>query len=123
MLFGALPGSLQHVRAGKLKALAVMANERSAFIPDVPTSRELNFPKLLASNWFGVIAPAGTPRDIVDRLQHEIAAIAKEKDYIERIEKTGLKPFVTTPEQMRAMMRSESAAWAAIVKAANIRPE
>ncbi len=123
MLFGALPGSLQHVRAGKLKALAVMANERSAFIPDVPTSRELNFPKLLASNWFGVIAPAGTPRDIVDRLQHEIAAIAKEKDYIERIEKAGLKPFVTTPEQMRAMMRSESAAWAAIVKAANIRPE
>ena len=123
VFFGALPGTLQHVRSGKLKALAVMSNERSAFIADVPTSKELGFPKLLASNWFGVIAPAGTPRDIVDRLQREIAVIAKEMDYIERIGKAGLKPFVTTPEQMRAMMRTESAAWAAIVKAANIRPE
>ena len=123
VFFGALPGTLQHVRSGKLKALAVMSNERSAFIADVPTSKELGFPKLLAANWFGVIAPAGTPRDIVDRLQREIAVIAKEMDYIERIGKAGLKPFVTTPEQMRAMMRTESAAWAAIVKAANIRPE
>lgn len=123
VFFGALPGTLQHIRAGKLTPLAVMSNERSSFIPEVPTSRELGFPRLLAANWFGLIAPAGTPREIVDRLQREIAAIAKEKDYIERIEKAGLKPFVTTPEQMRAMMRTESAAWAVIVKAANIRPE
>ena len=123
VFFGALPGTLPHIRAGKLKPLAVMANERSTFIPDVPTSKELGFPKLLAGNWFGVIAPAGTPRAIVDRLQREIADIAREKDFIERIEKGGYKPFVTTPEQMRAMMRNESAAWAAVVKAANIRPE
>ena len=123
VFFGALPGTLQHIRAGKLKALAVMGAERSTFIPDVLTSREAGYAKLLAANWFGVIAPAGTPREIVDRLQREIAQIAQEKDYIERIEKAGLKPFVTTPGQMRAMMRAESAAWAAIVKAANIRPE
>ena len=100
-----------------------MASERSSFIPDVPTSRELGFPKLLAANWFGVIVPAGTPKHIVERMQREIAAIAKEKDFIERIEKGGFKPFVTTPEEMRRMMRAESAAWAAIVKASNIRPE
>ena len=123
VFFGALPGTLPHIRAGKLKPLALMAAERSAFIPDVPTSREAGYAKLLAANWFGLIAPAGTPRDIVERLQREIALIAREQDFIERIEKGGYKPFVTTPEQMRAMMRTESAAWAAIIKASNIRPE
>ena len=123
VFFGALPGTLQHVKAGKLKPLAVMSNERSTFIPDVPTSKELGFPKLLAGNWFGVIAPAGTPKDITDRLYREIAVIVKDKDYLERLDKAGLKPFLTTPEQMRALMRTESAAWAAVVKSANIRPE
>ncbi len=123
VFFGALPGTLPHIRAGKLKPLAVMAAERSTFIPDVPTAREAGYAKLLAANWYGVIAPAGTPLEIVNRLQREIAAIAREKDFIERIEKGGYKPFVTNPEQMRALMRSESATWAAVVKAANIRPE
>ena len=123
VFFGALPGTLPHIRAGKLKPLAVMAAERSTFIPDVPTAREAGYAKLLAANWYGVIAPAGTPPEIVNRLQREIAAIAREKEFIERIEKGGYKPFVTTPEQMRAMMRAESAAWAAVIKAANIRPE
>ena len=123
VFFGALPGTLQNIRAGKLTALAVMAAERTSFIPDVPTSRELGYPKLLANNWFGVIAPGGTPKDIIDRIQREIAIIAREKEFIERIEKGGYRPFITTPEEMRKMMRTESAAWAAIVKAANIRPE
>ena len=123
VFFGALPGTLQNIRAGKLTALAVMAAERTSFIPDVPTSRELGYPKLLANNWFGVIAPGGTPKDIIDRIQREIAIIAREKEFIERIEKGGYRPFITTPDEMRKMMRSESAAWAAIVKAANIRPE
>jgi tripartite-type tricarboxylate transporter receptor subunit TctC len=123
MFFGALPGTLAQVRAGKLRALAVMGAERSSFIPEVPTSRELGYPKLAATNWFGVIAPGGTPREIVDRLHREIAAIAKERDYVERIEKVGMKPYVVGPDQMRAMMRSEAQAWAAIVKAAGIRPE
>lgn len=123
VFFGALPGTLQNIRAGKLKALAVMAAERTSCIPDVPTSRELGYPKLLANNWFGVIAPGGTPKDIIDRIQREIAIIAREKEFIERIEKGGYRPFITTPDEMRKMMRSESAAWAAIVKSANIRPE
>ena len=123
VFFGALPGTLQHIRAGKLRALAVMSNERSTFIPDVPTSRELGHPKLLAANWFGMIAPAGTPKDIVDRLHREIAAIVKERDYVERIEKMGLKPFISTGDEMRSMIRTEGAAWGAVVRAANIKVE
>ena len=123
VFFGALPGTLQHIRAGKLKALAVMSRERSSFLPDVPTSVELGHPKLLAANWFGLIAPAGTPREIVDRLNREIGIIARDPDYIERIAKMGFKPYTTTPEQMRGLIRSEGATWAALVKAANIKVE
>ena len=123
VFFGALPGTLQHIRAGKLKPLAVMAAERSAFIPDVPTSREAGYVKLLAANWYGLIGPSGLPRDIVERLQREIAAIVKERDFVERIDKAGLKPFFGTAEEMRTMIRNENATWAAVVKAANIRPD
>ena len=123
VFFGALPGTLPHIRAGKLRALAVMSNERSGFIPEVPTSRELGYPKVLASNWYGLIAPAGTPKAVVDRLHGQVGEIAKERDYLERIEKMGMRPLVVTPEQMRAMIRSEGAAWAAVVRAADIRPE
>ena len=123
VFFGALPGTLQHIRTGKLRALAVMSNERSTFIPDVPTSRELGHPKLLAANWFGMIAPAGTPKEILDRLYREIAAIVKERDYVERIEKMGLKPFISTGDEMRSMIRTEEAAWGAVVRAANIKVE
>ena len=123
VFFGALPGTLQHIRTGKLRALAVMSNERSTFIPDVPTSRELGHPKLLAANWFGMIAPAGTPKEILDRLYREIAAIVKERDYVERIEKMGLKPFISTGEEMRSMIRTEGATWSAVIRAANIKVE
>ena len=123
VFFGALPGTLQHIRTGKLRALAVMSNERSTFIPDVPTSRELGHSKLLAANWFGMIAPAGTPKEILDRLYREIAAIVKERDYVERIEKMGLKPFISTGEEMRSMIRTEGATWSAVIRAANIKVE
>ena len=123
VFFGALPGTLQHIRTGKLRALAVMSNERSTFIPDVPTSRELGHPKLLAANWFGMIAPAGTSKEILDRLYREIAAIVKEREYVERIEKMGLKPFISTGEEMRSMIRTEGATWSAVIRAANIKVE
>ncbi len=123
VFFGALPGSLQHIRAGKLKPLAVMSRERSKFIPEVPTAVELGYPKLLASNWFGLIAPAGTPPAIVERLHRELTAIVAEREFAERIEKMALVPLMATPEQMRNMIRTEGAAWAAVVRAANIKIE
>ena len=123
VFFGALPGTLGFVQAGKLKALAVMSRERSAYLPKAPTSVELGYPKLLASNWFGLIAPGGTPRPIIDLLHREITAITKEPEFIERLEKLGLSPTSIGPEQMRAMIRSEGAAWTAVIRAANIKVE
>ena len=123
VFFGALPGTLQNVRAGKLRALATMSSERSSFIPDVPSSKELGHPKLLAANWFALIGPAGMPPAIVERLHREIASITKEADVIERLDKAGYRPWMVGAEEMRKQMRSDSAAWASIIKSANIRPE
>ena len=123
LFFGALPGSLAHVRAGKLRPLAVLSARRSPYLPDVPTSAELGFPKLYASNWYGLVAPAGTPKDVVDRLQKALAAILNERDVVERIDKMALIPYFNGPEQMRGLIRSEGATWGAVVRAANIRPE
>lgn len=123
MFFGALPGTLAHAKAGKLRPLAVMSRERSRFIPEVPTALELGYPRVMASNWYGLIAPAGTPMPIVERLHREVAGIVAERDFVERVEKMGLTPSVVPPEQMRSMIRSEGAAWAAVVRAANIKVE
>lgn len=123
VFFGALPGTLAHVQAGKLRALALMSRERSPHLPSLPTSVELGYPKLLASNWFGLAAPGGTPKPIIDLLHREIAAITRERDFIERLEKMGLTATSIGPEQMRAMMRSESAQWAQVVRGANIKVE
>lgn len=123
VFFGALPGTLQHVQAGKLKALAIMSRERSPFLPKVPTSVELGYPKLTASNWFGLIAPAGTPKPILDLLYREIDLITKERDFIERLEKMGLTATSIGAEQMRAMIRNEGATWTAVIRGANIKVE
>ena len=100
-----------------------MSRERSRFIPEVPTALELGFPRVMASNWYGLIAPAGTPLPIVERLHREVAGIVAERDFVERVEKLGLTPSVVPPERMRSMIRSEGAAWAAVVRAANIKVE
>jgi tripartite-type tricarboxylate transporter receptor subunit TctC len=123
VFFGALPGTLPHVQAGKLKALAIMARERSPFLPKVPTSVELGYPKLVSSNWFGLIAPAGTPKPILDLLYREIDLITKERDFIERLEKLGLTATSIGPDQMRAMIRSEGATWTAVIRGANLKVE
>jgi tripartite-type tricarboxylate transporter receptor subunit TctC len=123
VFFGALPGTLAHVQAGKLRPLALMGRERSTHLPSLPTSAELGYPKLLASNWFGVVMPAGTPRAITEMLHTEIAAITRERDFIERLDKMGLSATSIGPEQMRAMMRSEKATWAQVVRGANIKVE
>jgi tripartite-type tricarboxylate transporter receptor subunit TctC len=121
--FGALPGTIANIRAGKLRPLATFSRERIAALPDIPTAREQGFPKFEVKNWFGIVAPAGTPKEIVERMHREIAAITKERDFVERIDKLGYAPFASGPEEMRALIRSDGARWGALIKSANIRAE
>ena len=89
----------------------------------MPTALEQGFAKFEVKSWFAIVAPAATPREIVLRLNREIAAIAAERDFIERVEKAGHAPYVTTPEEMRGLIRSEGARWQAVIRAAGIRAD
>jgi tripartite-type tricarboxylate transporter receptor subunit TctC len=107
--FGAdqLSSSLQHVRAGALKGLAVANPTRSPALPDVPTVRELGFPNLEMRGWNGFLAPKGTPEVIVARLQQEIAAAAKHPDIQKRMTDVGAEPSGSTQAEMRDMLREQ----------------
>jgi tripartite-type tricarboxylate transporter receptor subunit TctC len=107
--FGAdqLSSSLQHVRSGTLKGLAVADPTRSPALPDVPTVRELGFPNLEMRGWNGFLAAKGTPDAIVAKLQQEIAAAAKHPDIQKRMTEVGAEPSGSTQAEMRDMLREQ----------------
>ncbi|MBL8384850.1 MAG: tripartite tricarboxylate transporter substrate binding protein [Burkholderiales bacterium] len=121
--FGALPGTIANIRAGKLRALAVFSRERLPYLADVPTAREQGFPKFEVQNWFGIVAPAGTPREIVNRLSQEIAAVAREPEFLGRLEKIGFSAHNANPDEMRALIRRDAARWGEFIRGAGIRAE
>jgi tripartite-type tricarboxylate transporter receptor subunit TctC len=121
--FGALPGTIAQIRAGKLRPLAIFSRERVPYLAEVPTAREQGFAKFEVQNWFGIVAPAGTPREIIERLNREIGTVTREPEYAARIEKLGYVSTHTTPDEMRALIRRDAARWGALIKSANIRAE
>jgi tripartite-type tricarboxylate transporter receptor subunit TctC len=121
--FASTPGSVPVVKAGKVRALAVTSAKRIAKLPDVPTVAESALPGYDASVWYGVVAPAGTPREIVQRLNREIARIVADPVHRERMLASDFEPTSGTPEQFGAFIRSETAKWAKVVKASGAKPE
>ena len=114
---------IAHVKAGKLKALAISGTNRTPALPDVPTFAEAGLPGFDAGTWAGILAPAATPKEIVNKLSSEIAAIMKLPDIREQLTAQGLEPFVTTPEQFAALIRADTERFGRIIKAANIKME
>jgi tripartite-type tricarboxylate transporter receptor subunit TctC len=123
LAFSSIPTVLPHVRAGKLRALAVGDAARVPSLPEFPTIAESGVPGYEAFSWAGVIAPAGTPREVVVRLNREIVQVLKQKDIVEQLAKDGTIPVPDTPEEFSAYIRAELAKWAAIVQMARIKPE
>ena len=119
----AFPGLLPHVKTGKVRAIAVTTDKRSPFVPDVPTMAEAGLPGYSASTWFSLIAPAGTPREIVTVLNQAVVKGLKSKDMIEALANMHAEPIVSTPAETADFMRSEIAKWAKAVKAAGVKPE
>jgi tripartite-type tricarboxylate transporter receptor subunit TctC len=115
--FGTMPIASPHIRSGKVRALAVTRSTRAIALPDVPTIAEAGLPGYEATNATGVLAPAGTPREIVVKLQQEIARILKLPDVRERLISLGTEPVGGTPEQFGEYIRGEIAKWAKVVKA------
>jgi len=121
--FGAIPGSLPHVKSGRLRAMAVTGNRRSGELPQVPTMAEAALPAYELMTWFGVVAPAGTPRDIINRLNSVIVQIVKEPATNRHLAAQGVDPVTNTPEEFAVFIRNEVAKFAKLVKLAGIQPE
>ncbi|MBC7780406.1 MAG: tripartite tricarboxylate transporter substrate binding protein [Proteobacteria bacterium] len=116
--------TIQHIRAGKLKALAVIGPKRLAPLPGVSTFRELGMPEMeSASGWYGVLAPAGTSTEIVQRLNREIGRIMRQPESIERVAAMGLENASATPEEVASILSSELRRFAPIVKQAGVTPQ
>ena len=122
MAFDQITSSLPHVESGKLRALAVTSARRFASVPNLPTMAEAGVPGYEAVSWNGIAAPAGTPRDILVRIQSEIARVLQLPDIKERFFKDGIEPVGSTPEQFAAHIRSERAKWEKVVERAGIKP-
>lgn len=120
VIFGAMFSTLPQVKAGKLRALAVTSPKRLATAPEVPTLAESGYPGVEASSWYGVLAPAGTPPAIINKLSAALAQAMSGNDYREVLDKQGLEPLAGSPEAFRAFMLSESSKWAKVIKAAHI---
>jgi tripartite-type tricarboxylate transporter receptor subunit TctC len=123
VMFDNLPNVIQHVRAGKMKALGVSTAKRSALAPEVPSIDEAGVPGYDLSVWFGVLTPAGTPREIVQRLNAEIVKILQSAEVKERFFKQGVDVQTSSPEQFDAFVKSEVARWAKVIKEAGIRAD
>lgn len=120
MYFGSMPASLPLVRAAKLRALGVTSLERSGAAPEIPTVAESGFPGFDAVTWIGIVAPAGLPRAIVQRLHAEIVTIQGNTEVKERIESLGADLKSAAPDAFAAYIRSEITKWSQVVREAGI---
>lgn len=121
-MVSAVVSGLQHVKAGRLKAVATTTRKRVALLPDVPTAGE-TLPGFEVDNWYGLVVPAGTPRSVVARLHGEIVRIISIPAVREKLVAQGIEPVGSTPQEFEPFMKSEIAKWAGVIKAANIRPD
>lgn len=121
LLFATPIASAGHLQAGRLRAIAVSTTKRVNSMPDVPTIAESGVPGFDAGVWYGMLAPKGTPRDIITRLNEEFRKVLGDPDIRNFLTKSAVDPDGGTPEELGKYMRSELAKWAKVVKAANIR--
>ncbi len=120
LLMGGISSARSHVEAGRLRALAVTGDARSSAMPDVPTFKELGYPGVSASSYWGMFAPAGTPKPIVDRMSQAVAKALKIPDVATRLEGLGYVVIGGSPEAYAENLRSEMAKWGPVVKRAGI---
>ncbi len=114
---------LGHIKAGKLRVLAVCATTRLPLFPDVPTLHESGFPNFESSTYYGLLAPAATPRPIINRLHAELVKVIRSPESMERLASVGAIPVANTPEQFVEMLRLDVAKWAKVIKEHGIKAD
>jgi tripartite-type tricarboxylate transporter receptor subunit TctC len=120
LIFGGITASIQFTRSGKLKALGVTSPRRAKALPDVPAVAE-TLPGFDIQAWYGFLAPAGTPREIVKKIHDDSVAIIRRADFLERLDKDGIEPVANTPEQFAAQIKADIAKMGKIVQAAGAK--
>ena len=120
MVFLDLPVLLPQVKAGKLRPIAVGAEKRVPTLPDVPTTGEAGMPSLQTENWYGMVAPAGTPKDVVAALNKAAVEAMKDPDVVSKLSSQGAILVGDTPDEFRAFIASETAKWAKVIKDAGV---
>jgi len=114
--------SMPHVRSGRIRALAVTSAKRIKILPDVPTFVESGLPTFVTTQWFGILAPAGTPRPVVDKLYAALTRGANSPDFVERMTAQGVDVVNRKPAEFSKLIRDEIRQWAKVIKAAGIKP-
>lgn len=118
-----LPSALSHIQAGRLRALVVLADKRSPTLPDVPTYGEIGFPQMGNGGWFGVVAPAGTPPQIVQKLNDAIHKAMRQPDFVKKMDAAGATLIPNTPEQFKAQIAQAVARYQGVAKVTRITAE
>jgi tripartite-type tricarboxylate transporter receptor subunit TctC len=121
--FATAPGAVPFVKSGRLRALVVASAKRSATLADVPTFVESGFSDLVVTNWYGTVAPAGTPRPVVQRLYEEVGRALALTDVRERLASAALDPVPQSPDQLRTLINVELARWSQVIRDAHIKTE
>ena len=120
LIFGGITASIQLTRGGKLKALGVTGPKRAKALPNVPAIAE-TLPGFDITAWYGFLAPAGTPREIVKKIHDDSVAVIRRPDFLERLDRDGIDPVANSPEEFAAQIRTDLERWAKIVKAAGAK--
>jgi tripartite-type tricarboxylate transporter receptor subunit TctC len=120
--FALVPAVLQHIKAGTLRAIAVTTEERLPYLPDVPTIAELGFPGYEISSWQGVFAPAGTPKDVVGKINGELVRMLNVPEVRRRISQEGADPVGSTPDAFANRVKNEITKWTKVIKTSGIQP-
>ena len=123
VMFSGFSSTLHHIRAGKLRALAVTGPKRSSALAEVPTISEQGFPGVEATAWYGILAPAGTPKPVVAQLHGDLVRVLKQPDVVQKLDGLGFEIVGSTPEQFSAYIRTEIKKWEKVVRASGAKPD
>jgi tripartite-type tricarboxylate transporter receptor subunit TctC len=123
LMFATMPGSIDQIRTGRIRAIAVTSAKRTHTAPDIPTVAESGVPGYEASSWFALLAPAGTPKNVVARLNAEALRALQMREVQESLIRQGMDPTGSTPGEADAYLRSEIAKWTRVVREAGIRAD
>ena len=121
VLFTPPVSATQHIQSGKLRALAVTGSHRSAGLPNVPTLAEAGVPGYNSGVWYGVMAPAGTPKEVITKLHQALIKVLKQPDFTALLQSSGIDPIGSTPEELTQFINKETLKWSKIIKAADIK--